>query len=192
MNDYKYFTNKPDRKCYQLGNTVIKEFTKPIRQMDEEWYLHYQEFNNRYRIMPDIIDFEPGYKIVMDYIPGKVLEENNSPGDGTVVRPRRENLVDILKMYTHFAEYSAEIKKDFYHWDIHDNNLIMTNDGKLMLVDPDSISINIPQKTALAFHMLNDYVLRLLDFNPNPNQRWRKLYEEQLERFTNESMEKHS
>ena len=75
---------------------------------------------------------------------------------------------------------------------IHDNNLIMTNDGKLMLVDPDSISINIPQKTALAFHMLNDYVLRLLDFNPNPNQRWRKLYEEQLERFTNESMEKHS
>ena len=154
MYDSKYFTNKPDRKCYRLGDTVIKEFTKPLRRMNEEWYLHYQEFNNRYRIMPDIIDFEPGYKIVMDYIPGRVLEEIDS-------RSRRENLVDILRIYTHFAEYSAEIKKDFYHWDIHDNNLILTNDGKLMLIDPDSISINIPQKTALAYNMLSDYVFRL-------------------------------
>ena len=154
MYDSKYFTNKPDRKCYRLGDTVIKEFTKPLRRMNEEWYLHYQEFNNRYRIMPDIIDFEPGYKIVMNYIPGRVLEENNS-------RSRRENLVDILRIYTYFAEYSAEIKKDFYHWDIHDNNLILTNDGKLMLIDPDSISINIPQKTALAYNMLSDYVFRL-------------------------------
>ena len=185
MNDYKYFTNKPDRKCYQLGNTVIKEFTKPIRQMNEEWYLHYQEFNNRYRIMPDIIDFEPRYKIVMDYIPGRVLENDR--------RPTRENLVDILRMYTHFAEYSAEIKKDFYHWDIHDNNLIMANDGKLMLIDPDSISINISQKTALAYKMLNHYVMRYII----PGSHRIDIYNPSeidilIERFTNESVEKHS
>ena len=147
------FISKPDRKVYRVGDTIIKEFMNYRDAMNEEWYLYYQDFNNRYNCMPDIIDFEPGHKIVMNYIPGYVLGN---------IRPTREIISHVVKLYSYFAEYSALIGKDYYHWDIHCDNMIIGDNDKLTLIDPDSISINSPNGMQRAYAELHQFIMSYL------------------------------
>ena len=103
--------------------------------------------------MPDIIDFEPGHKMVMDYVPGDVLGQ---------IRPTRKIISHVVKLYSYFAEYSESIGKDYYHWDIHCDNMIMSDDGKLTLIDPDSISINSPNGMQRAYSELHQFIMSYL------------------------------
>ena len=133
------------------NDKIIKTFKIDRKELDDEWSLHYQRFNDQYNILPVLYDFEPGKKLVMEYI------------EGTPIRENSQMVVTITRFMNYFAEYSHKSKVDFYHGDMTERNLIDTESG-VKLVDIDSITVNdmLNSNTAFikAYYQVSRYILK--------------------------------
>jgi len=127
------------------GTYYIKEFKHHRHHLNEEWAMLYDGLYNKFPdITPELIDFVPGKKIVMEAVEGLTPQQiKYERSSETILNDLKKLLSISQKITSAFAEYSLDLKDTYYcyHYDLNPGNLIIQDLDKLKFkfIDIDSI-----------------------------------------------------
>lgn len=131
-----YFVIK-DSEYLKSGEYVIKYFVDPEDYMSD-LEINYLKKLSKYGLIPEIFYIDKKY-IIMKYIRGVALDsflKTNSLGhtvsDKLSVDELNLILTKVAKLIKHWH------KLGFSHNDLHDGNILITESGKIYLIDPKS------------------------------------------------------
>ena len=128
------------QKCTvtKIGNIVEKIFHDPYSfQYTSDWLNVYNDFCT-FSKYPVRVHEISKTKIIMDYVEGidlsTYLRTNNSPDE--IVNLTSQ----IIDMFNDSFEFAKNCKALTMHNDFAGSNIIIQNDGSMVLIDPDSFT----------------------------------------------------
>ena len=132
------------------GTYYIKEFEHYQTHLTDEWSVLYDGLYNKFpNITPELIDFVPGKKIVIEAVEGLTPHEikyeqlKNNPSGQWNLQDLKKLLVISQKINSAFAEYSLDLRGAYYcyHYDLNPTNIIIQDleQLKFKFIDIDAI-----------------------------------------------------
>jgi hypothetical protein len=126
------------------GTYYIKEFEHYQAHLTDEWSVLYDGLYNKFpNITPELIDFVPGKKIVMEAVEGLTPHEIKYDQLEWELQDLKKLLVISQKLNAAFAEYSLDLKDTYYcyHSDLNSTNIIIQDleQLKFKFIDIDAI-----------------------------------------------------
>lgn len=125
----------------KTGNKVIKQFHTPHEHITDEWFDAYSLYQKTYQNVVEVYEYSPEY-IVMEYVEGS---EINLDEYWYIKEQSRDSYIkfhELLKQLSNFDfqfhEFAINYGKAFYHRDCGHGNMILTNENKIILIDPDA------------------------------------------------------
>lgn len=145
------------------GDTVVKIFDEPISGINDFWLSHYQNLRKRNDHIVDVIEIiEPQYAIRMERL--EILEvvrnlghKKNAHLKKYLTQKTLVNIITALNLtWVDSFQYSLDAFPDgriFIHIDFHLHNVVLCEDGKVKIIDPDSFRICNDFEHISKFHM---------------------------------------
>ena len=130
------------------NNTVIKTVNKPFLDITQAWFDYYTKLSNENKYLVKVLDINSDKNIIIMENLGEVLEVEQCLKDH-VLRPRitKEIVCDVILALNTSWSQSIEFSKTlpdnnfFVHTDLSLDNIVMTTDNKIKVIDPDSYVI---------------------------------------------------
>ena len=124
------------------GTVLTKTFNRnfPKHIMNPEWLYHYKTFRMINPTPVEIYEVEEN-KIHMEYIEG-ITGIEFLYQKGTSNRRLAEMSSCIFQLCSDMLDYTLELDETnrvFYHEDLNLTNFVYSNDGRIILVDPESM-----------------------------------------------------
>lgn len=151
--------NKPNT-IIKINDVLYKKINKPFVNLTEDWFECYNSLykNNDYLVKVIAIDESKNIIIMEDL--GEVTSVEYFFKDGLLKQKIDKSLLcDIIlalnKTWTLSIEYSKTLpdNKFFVHTDLHLDNIVITSDYKVKIIDPDAFAFVENLENTEKFYM---------------------------------------
>jgi serine/threonine-protein kinase RIO1 len=156
------------------NNTVIKTVKKPFLDVTQTWFNYYTKLSKRNQYLVKVLDIDPDKNIIIMENLGEVISVEQYLKD-YYLRPyiTKELVCDIIlalnTSWTQSINFSKTLPDDnfFVHTDLSLNNIVITKDKKVKVIDPDSYVIVDKLQYTERFYMSQISLMANLGFYYN-------------------------